>query len=42
MNSDDPLDERVIYRQRFQGVYFDRGKSIFTRYDRCEFVNARC
>jgi hypothetical protein len=39
MNSDDPPDERVIYRERFQGVYFDfRGKSIFARYDRCEFV----
>jgi hypothetical protein len=39
MNSDDPPDERVIYRERFQGVNFDfRGKSIFTRYDRCEFV----
>ena len=39
MNSNDPQDERVIYRERFQGVYFDfRGKSIFTRYDRCEFV----
>jgi hypothetical protein len=35
----DPPDERVIYRNRFQGAYFDfRGKSIFTRYDRCEFV----
>jgi hypothetical protein len=39
MTSGDPPDERVIYRERFQGVYFDfRGKSIFTRYDRCEFV----
>src|SRR6202453_1520451 len=39
MNSDDPPDERVIYRKRFQAVHFDfRGKSIFTRYDRCEFV----
>jgi hypothetical protein len=39
MNADDPPDERVIYRKRFQGVYFDfRGKSIFARYDRCEFV----
>ena len=39
MNADDPPDERVIYRERFQGVYFDfRGKSIFARYDRCEFV----
>jgi hypothetical protein len=35
----DPPDERVIYSERFQGVRFDfRGKSIFTRYDRCEFV----
>jgi hypothetical protein len=35
----DPPDERVIYRERFQGVHFDfRGKSVFTRYDRCEFV----
>ena len=39
MNSDDPPDERVIYHERFQGVNFDfRGKSIFTRYDLCEFV----
>src|SRR5271170_5179648 len=35
----EPLDERVIYGERFQGAYFDfRGKSIFVRYDRCEFV----
>jgi hypothetical protein len=35
----DPPDERVIYRKRFQGEQFDfRGKSIFARYDRCEFV----
>ncbi len=40
MKSDDPQDERVLYRERFQGANFDfRGKSIFTRYDRCEFVN---
>src|ERR1700688_829685 len=39
VNSDDPQDERVIYRERFQAQYFDfRGKSFFTRYDRCEFV----
>src|ERR1700692_568425 len=39
MSADDPQDERVIYRKRFQGVYFDfRGKSILTRYDHCEFV----
>ena len=39
MRRDDPPDERVIYRERFQDAYFDfRGKSIFARYDRCEFV----
>lgn len=41
MNLDDPQDECVIYRERFQGMHFDfRGKSCFTRYDRCEF--AKC
>jgi hypothetical protein len=41
VSRDDPPDERVIYSERFQGQYFDfRGKSIFTRYDRCEF--AKC
>jgi hypothetical protein len=35
----DPPEERVIYRERFQSVYFDfRGKSVFARYDCCEFV----
>ena len=39
MSTDGPSEERVIYRERFQAVYFDfRGKSLFTRYDRCEFV----
>jgi hypothetical protein len=39
MSSNDLPDERVIYRERFQGVLFDfRGRSIFARYDRCEFV----
>jgi hypothetical protein len=39
VSSDDPPDERVIYSERFQGEHFDfRGKSTFTRYDRCEFV----
>ena len=39
MSRDDPPDERIIYRECFQGAYFDfRGKSIFARYDRCEFV----
>jgi hypothetical protein len=32
-------EERVIYRVRFQARRFDfRGKSIFTRFDDCEFV----
>jgi hypothetical protein len=39
MNPADPSEERVIYSERFQGVHFDfRGKSIFTRYDRSEYV----
>jgi hypothetical protein len=39
MKPDDPLEERVVYRERFQGAHLDfEGKSIFTRYDRCEFV----
>jgi hypothetical protein len=39
VSRDDPPDERIIYLERFQDVYFDfRGKSIFTRYDHCEFV----
>lgn len=34
-----PMEERVIYRERFQAVHFDfRGKTIFIRYDGCEFV----
>ncbi len=32
-------EERVIWRERFQAEYFDfRGKSLFTRFDCCEFV----
>jgi hypothetical protein len=39
MSAVDPPDERVGYSESFQGVRFDfRGKSLFTRYDRCEFV----
>lgn len=39
MNSDGPTEERVIWRERFQARHFDfRGKSIFTRFDGCEFV----
>jgi len=35
----EPSEERVIYRERFQGAQLDfRGKSIFARYDRCEFI----
>src|SRR6266480_3409247 len=31
--------ELVIWRERFQAEYFDfRGKSLFTRFDCCEFV----
>ena len=34
-----PSDERVIYRERYQGCRFDfLGKSIFVRFDCCEFV----
>jgi hypothetical protein len=39
MRSYDPTEERVVYHERFQAVRFDfRSKSIFTRFDRCEFV----
>jgi hypothetical protein len=39
MNSRDLSEERVIYRERFQSRHFDfRGKSVFMRFDRCEFV----
>jgi len=39
VSPDEPHEERVIYRERFQGQLFDfRGKSIFVRYDCCEFV----
>src|SRR4051795_11955596 len=32
-------EERIIWRERFQAVYFDfRGKSLFRRFDCCEFV----
>jgi hypothetical protein len=39
MIHDGPTEERVIWRERFQAEYFDfRGKSLFTRFDCCEFV----
>jgi hypothetical protein len=32
-------EERVVWRKRFHAEYFDfRGKSLFTRFDDCEFV----
>jgi hypothetical protein len=34
-------EERVIYKERFQGSRFDfRGRPVFQRYDCCEFVKA--
>jgi hypothetical protein len=37
--SQGPTEERVIWREHFQAAYFDfRGKSLFTRFDVCEFV----
>jgi len=39
MTTDGFPEERVIWRERFQGQRFDfRGKSVFTRFDGCEFV----
>lgn len=35
-------EERVIWRKRFHAQYFDfRGKSLFTRFDGCEFVKCK-
>jgi hypothetical protein len=34
-----PLEERVIWNERFQSRHFDfRGKMIFARFDKSEFV----
>ena len=39
MNNNFLPEERVICRKRFHAEYFDfRGKSLFTRFDDCEFV----
>lgn len=39
MSSDGPMEERVIWRERFQAQHFDfRGKINFLRFDGCEFV----
>jgi hypothetical protein len=35
------IDERVVYKERFQGTILDfRGRTWFQRYDCCEFVKA--
>ena len=37
--SEAPLEERVLWRQRYQAQHFDfRGKIVFARFDCCEFV----
>ena len=39
MNKNFQPEERVIWRKYFQGQLFDlRGKTLFTRFDACEFV----
>ena len=39
MSPDGPTEERVVWRERFQGQHFDfRSKIILTRFDGCEFV----
>ena len=39
MNKNALPEERVIWRKRFHAEYLDfRGKSVFTRFDDCEFV----
>lgn len=41
MNEFESVEERVIYKERFQGSRFDfRGRTFFQRYDCCEFVKA--
>jgi hypothetical protein len=39
MSADEPMKERVTWRERFQAQHFDfRGKINFARFDGCEFV----
>jgi hypothetical protein len=39
MSADGTMEERVIWRERFQAQHFDfRGKINFARFDGCEFV----
>lgn len=41
MNEFEDFEERVIYKQRFQGTLLDfRARTCFQRYDCCEFVKA--
>ena len=41
MNEFEEFEERVIYKQRFQGTLLDyRARTCFQRYDCCEFVKA--
>jgi hypothetical protein len=39
MKNDEGTEERVNYRERYQGIALDfRGRPIFVRYDCCQFV----
>jgi hypothetical protein len=41
MNEFEDFEERVTYKQRFQGTFLDfRARTCFQRYDCCEFVKA--
>lgn len=41
MNEFEGFEERVVYKERFQGTRLDfRGRTSFQRYDCCEFVGA--
>jgi hypothetical protein len=41
MNEFEGVEERVFYKERFQGSRLDfRGRTWFQRYDCCEFVKA--
>jgi hypothetical protein len=39
MKNDESSEERVNYRERYQGITLDfRGRPLFVRYDCCQFV----
>lgn len=39
MSPGGPVEERVVWNERFQGEHFDfRGKISFARFDSCEFI----